>query len=170
MAIVPPTVATDSVQGSCPHIRPCGLAAAFTAASVAPAPASAMRSAGRTHTSAMRRRSSTTAGVADAAPPIRPLPPPSGITATRCRLASRSTACTSDVQRGSTTQRGRPGAVPAGSLEGCSASHAITANSASSVRTRDGPNRVARASSTLPGRVDSSEFAMGIRFLTGCGH
>ena len=133
------------------------MAAAFNAAIVAPAPASAMRSAGRIRTSASRHRSSITPGVTDAAPPIRPLPPPRGITGTRCALASRTASCTSAVLWGLTTHRGRADSAPAGSRDGCMASHASRVSDASSVRMRDGPSDAVRAFSI-------SDFDMGGSF------
>ncbi len=42
-------------------------------------------------------------------PPERPVPRPRGTTGTRCRVATRRTACTSAVCRARTSAIGRPG-------------------------------------------------------------
>src|SRR5215470_907771 len=114
-----------TVHGSWPHISPWGAAAWFSAWRVTPAPTSAMRSAGRTWISWSPRRSSTTPGTSDAAPPISPLPPPMGITGTPCIDARRTTTATSAVCSGRTTHNGSATVQP-GRRPGWSASRAKT--------------------------------------------
>ncbi len=122
--IVPPTVATATVQGSWPHINPWGSAASLSALMVTPAPTSAIRSAARISIFCNWRKSSTIPGMTEDAPPISPLPPPTGITGHLAALATRSTEATSSVHRGLTTHKGCTGS-PAGKREGCRASRAI---------------------------------------------
>src|SRR5215831_8596415 len=153
--MVPPTVATATVHGSWPHVSPWSAAAWFNAWMVTPAPTSAMRSAGRTWISWSPRRSSTSPGTSDAAPPISPLPPPMGITGTPCVDARPTTAATSAVCSGRTTHNGSATVQP-GIRPGWSASRAKTLSVLWSVYTLLGGTASWRACSSAFSDIDTS--------------
>ena len=108
VAMFPPMLQISYDDGSGGYHSPCSATARFTSALKSPGCTTAVRVTGSTVMSRIRSVESTMPLSKAVAPPDNPLPAPRGTTATRCRLAHRSTACTSSVRRGRTTAIGFP--------------------------------------------------------------
>src|SRR5215470_7095662 len=104
----------------------------------------------------MLLRSTTIPACTESAPPISPDPPPYGTIGVFSRLANRTTARTSETERGVTTQSGghTTGLLSGWILDSPSASQEIASSNAGSADTRSAPNNARSPSITCCGLME----------------
>ncbi len=153
VAIAPPTVAESRAAQSIPNCHPAAAACAWTAAIVAPAPATTVPSAATGASPDSRRVDSTTAPSTPAGtpPPTSPVLPPCGTTGTPAAAQAASTAATSPGAPGRTTARAVPRHRPVQSTS-------ADARRSGSVSTCSAPTTEQRADSNTSRSCRSSPY------------
>ena len=111
VAMLPPIWLDPADAKSTAYSRPRAAACSCNRAVIMPASTVIARSSALNSTSRFIRSSATTTSPrAATAPPLSPVRPPEGTSATPCSRASRTMACTCAVLPGRTTQHGAGGA------------------------------------------------------------
>ena len=153
VAMVPPMVALSRLARSTPYSQPAASAAAWTTATVDPAPAESCPPNGSTSaTPPRRRRLSTTSPPRGTPPPTSPVLPPWGTRATPSSLHATTTAAVSATSFGRTTALGWPRKRPVQSME-------YDATTSGSRRTFEGPTTSRSSSSRTLATAPSSHLS-----------